>query len=877
MRRIDIQLIKKISSGRCFLIVGAGASAGMGYPTWKQLAKLVFDSVSPDYPDYCAQYENSWENIQTDELLSFLEDTEKLIGRNKLVSIIQTHFQKIEALNKRSELYSIITRWPISCYITTNWDNEIKRHIPSSSPVFLEKGNTDKEMRSLTSDCPNSIYKIHGSFDNPERMIITKKDYNRVNSSPDYKVLREKLYNTLSMCPVVIIGYSAQDPDFKEQLERAKMISTPDQPVFMFSPDCSNEFIEKMLIKNNIRIIPYSNRDGKHSELLKILKTYNNFIALRGSRLVGRDEKKLEEGEDAAAFLIYNNTVLKSCSFNAILNVVNKNRVSLDQLQNMLKERKVLVDATDTKLALNYLVKEGFLQEHQELYTITVKGENILSDSEQRNDDIKDRFFAYCKSQLLKNNNLSNEDIDRVVNDINKGLELVFKKRGLEIARNVVNEEDRSIHLSFDILNSFLICFDEYNDILFENYIELLVSILQTPSKEVRDYFAILCNGYFVYYILGFGPDNRKKRLKYILNQDIYLDSNCLISLLAKNTPQNGFYVDLLNKVREINPALKVTRNLLKEVIEHAFWAITNFENATMNDFSVYQAGLGMGALKQNLFIDGAIDYSYQTGSMAIESYFVNCFGDHYSSNLESKVIEKLLGFGITVIDNKTEWDIGDLQQQVEMLKKDRLENDSYRNDFQCETEGELLYISEKESFAFITSAMNLQRLDYGHKIKHWSPELLYRFFQINDSSVEFDNLYNCMISDFYNCGIEVLSKEVMDNCSKRFYEQADINFEEIQRETSNQTSIFLSPRTIADAKRDYSYPFLIEQARNELLKRIELELSKNQQEKESIKSIIKEQALSEKERIQFERMKNAKKERQKKMKNKQKNKQRKK
>lgn len=878
MSRIDLQLIKSISSGRCFLIVGAGASVGLGYPSWKQLAKVVFNSIVKDNPQITKKYGDSWNDLSTDFLLSFFDDVEALVGRETLVSFIQKYFHEVEKKNNRSELYSIITHWPISCYITTNWDREIKRHMPSGSPVFLEKGNTDKDMRTLTADCPNTIFKIHGSFENPDRMIITKKDYRNVLSSPDYSVLREKMYNALSMCPVVIIGYSAQDPDFTEQLERAKSISSLEHPVFMFAPDCSDSFIGEMLVKNNVRIIPYENKDGNHSELLRILRIYNSFISLRDSRLVGRSESQLAKSEESAAFLIYNNTVLKDCSFiakalaNAILNCVREKSLLLEQLLIQLQKKNVSVSMSDVKMALDFLEKEGYLFSNNGLFCITKEGEVLLFDCEQKNKDTKDRFVDYCKTFLLESNNMSETEVNRIVNDINRGLELVFKKRGLEIARNVVNEEDRGIHLSFDILNSFLVSFEDYSDSLFEKYVELLLSILQTPSKAVRDYFAVLCNGYFVYNVLGFGPDIRRKRLQCIIGKDIILDSNFLISLLAKNTSQNDFYVDLLNKVRSINSSIKVTRNLLKEVVGHAFWAITNFSNATMKDFSVYQVEIGLGNVKQNLFIDGAINYCYQTGSLAIESYFEHCFGEYYSSNIEKHIIDVLKEFGISVLGNNDDWDWGDVQQRIELVKQDRIKNESYRSDFQCETEGELLYLSERTPFAFITSALNLQRLDYGHKINHWSPELLYRFFQINDSSIEFDNLYNCMISDLYNCGISVLPKEVMDNCSKLFFEQADLNYEQIKRETSNQTNIFLSPQKIAEAKRDYSYPFLVMQYPNEVIKQLKLERERNQAEKNSIESIKNKNALDEKERILYERMKNSKIARQKKLVNKRKN-----
>jgi len=64
MGRIDVQLVKNISSGRCFLIVGAGASVSLGYPSWKELAKAVFNSIGKDNSQIVSKYGERLENLK---------------------------------------------------------------------------------------------------------------------------------------------------------------------------------------------------------------------------------------------------------------------------------------------------------------------------------------------------------------------------------------------------------------------------------------------------------------------------------------------------------------------------------------------------------------------------------------------------------------------------------------------------------------------------------------------------------------------------------------------------------------------------------------------------------------------------------------------
>lgn len=57
------------------------------------------------------------------------------------------------------------------------------------------------------------IYKIHGSMDNPESMVLEEADYVKLAETQDY--LAAKLLTIFMEYPIIFIGYSLNDPDIK--------------------------------------------------------------------------------------------------------------------------------------------------------------------------------------------------------------------------------------------------------------------------------------------------------------------------------------------------------------------------------------------------------------------------------------------------------------------------------------------------------------------------------------------------------------------------------------------------------------------------------------------------------------------------------------
>lgn len=120
------------------------------------------------------------------------------ISLDGLKSVVSS---KIAAL-KAMEPHSIIT---------TNYDNMFEVLFPEYTPIVGQ--NILREANISVGE----IFKVHGTIDDPLSVVLTKKDYD--DWSRKKKYLSAKLLTYFAEHPLVIVGYSAQDPNIRSILQ----------------------------------------------------------------------------------------------------------------------------------------------------------------------------------------------------------------------------------------------------------------------------------------------------------------------------------------------------------------------------------------------------------------------------------------------------------------------------------------------------------------------------------------------------------------------------------------------------------------------------------------------------------------------------------
>ena len=403
MARIENDVLKRIHSGKCVILVGSGASIDSGYPSWRQMVEELLKINQSLFKNDEKEALSRLISKTRDDLLTVLDKIESKIGKKEITLQVKNIFSNVSVAN--SDIYSVITKWPIPYYLTTNYDSEIKKYLRKINEIYLEKINTEEDFRGLTSTSNKEIYKIHGDFSNYETIIITKNDYTKIRNHSNFKYWREKIKSILMVSDIILIGYSASDPDFQDQLEFAKEYSNPNKPIYMFASDIPRDEIVRLRLRQNIKIIPYDNRDGNHSALKTLLHNYDHFIPKRNSSLINRDETLLKETELASSMFIFNDTffhnnkIVVKALYNRILHLLCEgDSLSSEEIITQLQENKVYYEKESIVEAINNLINECYLEINEnKIIKITDKGKEVLEVAKYNFNDYKKRFSEYCK------------------------------------------------------------------------------------------------------------------------------------------------------------------------------------------------------------------------------------------------------------------------------------------------------------------------------------------------------------------------------------------------------------------------------------------------------------------------------------------------
>ncbi len=141
---------------------------------------------------------------------TFYESMAKEINLSRFKIYIAELFSKLEFREDMSEELKSLKkiRKNISSVITTNYDGLIEEVFEFTKLI----GNN-----ILLSNPYGSVYKIHGCFENPDKIIITEKDYEAFDNR--YELIRAQLLSLFIHNPIIFLGYSVGDDNIKQILK----------------------------------------------------------------------------------------------------------------------------------------------------------------------------------------------------------------------------------------------------------------------------------------------------------------------------------------------------------------------------------------------------------------------------------------------------------------------------------------------------------------------------------------------------------------------------------------------------------------------------------------------------------------------------------
>jgi hypothetical protein len=245
-------LARELNKRKVVAFVGNGVSSGMGYPSWLSLAsKSIWKSDLQDFDKSRLvkffDKNSASENIplQTgDQILAALHQAGQLLeaggfGRfsiqKRASKIIREHASKgCGELMERTPLSILVDELRIRRFITTNYDSEIMKALEKRKDIEKDKPplkvlepdtRAYEELVKFGISAPGyetGVFHCHGHMDNPERMILTEDDYQRLyfRNTASHQAYRAAIDLAFRGNSLLFIGCGFSEEDLLRPLRR---------------------------------------------------------------------------------------------------------------------------------------------------------------------------------------------------------------------------------------------------------------------------------------------------------------------------------------------------------------------------------------------------------------------------------------------------------------------------------------------------------------------------------------------------------------------------------------------------------------------------------------------------------------------------------
>ncbi|MER8658648.1 SIR2 family protein [Mesorhizobium sp. M0847] len=195
-------LLDDLVNGRWLPVVGAGMSLN---------ARVPAGSKMPLWSDLARRLETDLDDFEAQGTLDAISAHEHAFGRPRLIERLSEILMLHDA--SPGEAHKEFCSIPFDIVCTTNFDFLLERQYEVSSRFVYPV--VDEDQLSLNISTPGTLLlKLHGDLRHPNRLVVTESDYDAFLTK--YPLIATYLANQLITKTAVLIGYSLDDPDFRQ-------------------------------------------------------------------------------------------------------------------------------------------------------------------------------------------------------------------------------------------------------------------------------------------------------------------------------------------------------------------------------------------------------------------------------------------------------------------------------------------------------------------------------------------------------------------------------------------------------------------------------------------------------------------------------------
>ena len=660
---MDPFIVEYLRSGRAWLLVGSGPSNAMGYPTWATMSKASHA---------LAHSEGGGKNLATidaaaaaSDFPAVFEESAHVVGLSRLIQHLRSMFRS----TGNGKVYEHLARWPVPVYLTTNFEDEISKHLAAIGEPYQPYSNSEDHLSLLLPDTHGAIVHLHGDLRSETGLILTKSQYHAIGEGDHWAYWRTKLTSIFQMIPVIVVGHSLTDPHVRHVLEAARQGATVVMPVCWIAPDVSVDASREYLEHYRIRVISYDNRDGSHRNIATLVKSISDFVPPRVSIPIRQSLAQVSEsplGGNAAApgFFVFNKLAAQTSFDQKRIDVVAAAiSAALPQLQQAnpftLNEALKLVGwppslpmSPDLQQTVGHqLIVEGVLLAAGDRFSIAPGAVAVAAQEKRRFDHLRDQFNRSLQLRLRSTfPTLSHDQVIEVARDIEDALTGFFREGGLTLASTLsATATGLSVTVPASVVTFINEASARYPDHLRRQaFSTISLDAFVRSNNSERNYLGRLSQGFFAFHLLGVFGDAAAERLNHARETVWLVDSSAQIPAVALGAPANNAFRSAFNSVHQLGIRLFSTESLFDETREHLWFADHVIQQHGVTSPYLIAAAEGHAPYrKANVFLEGFIAWR-AAGNPADWARYMHAIGGHVG--IKDALIRAVSEAGIEVV-----------------------------------------------------------------------------------------------------------------------------------------------------------------------------------------------------------------------------------
>lgn len=660
---MDSVLVNYLNSGAAWLLVGSGPSIEMGYPTWAELADSTVAWVTTEKGQTGAN--ECQRALEAADYPAVFQGAADALGIDRLLELLrgELHPQKEDG-----EIYGLIAKWPVAAYLTTNFDNELQRHLSKLGQTYETYSNSPDHMSLLLSDTTGVIVRLHGDLTGPTGLVLTKGQYHDLANSPQFEYWRTRLTSLMQLQRVIVLGHSLTDPHIRMVLEAAKRGARATREVCWIAPDVTTTQATEFLEKYRIRVISYPSSPD-HRGLLNVVRTASQFVIPReGVRIrqsIAEVVKTGRKGNPAATAVYVFNRVAPHVDLNDL-----QTEVAIASVESVLPEMRVrpcfsIEDALDvvgwpaegrSEALLNRteraMFRKGLVRRTADGLAVNTQS-NAADQHRKAFDHLKARFLRATEVRIRRDCPwVDDETTQRVAHDIDASLIGFFKQGGLTLATVLfASEHVRKPTVPASVIEFVAQASAQYDELACRQAFWIgAVGAFVDGGQAEREYLGRISQGFFAFHAAGVFGDAAIERARSAKTTVWLVDSSLQIPALALGSPSNSAYVDAFRRLKANGVRVFTTAKLFNETCAHLGFAQAVVRRFGADSNNALAAAIGdVPYRKQNLFLQGYFAWQESGNPGGWDSYLHASVG---AREPDANAVENgLRALGVEVVD----------------------------------------------------------------------------------------------------------------------------------------------------------------------------------------------------------------------------------